>query len=226
MKKNKQLSLDLRQPGRGGVRPGAGRPARPGAEVLHRQREKIPVHCPVHVTVRVKRDVPRLRLFRFVRAFRSLLSQCCYRSGFRVIHYSIQKDHIHMIVEAQGKRALANGMKSVNARLARAVNRIFHRQGSVLRGRFHSRVLRTPREVRHALAYVLLNIRHHLRSRGRTAPPNIDEASSGVWFNGWKTQQTGPPTRRREVARAGTWLLNVGWRKHRLISLAEVPAAG
>ena len=192
--------------------------------MLHRMREGVPAYCPVHVTIKVKRDVPRLRLGRFVRAFRTLLFACCTRRGFRIVHYSIQKDHIHLIIEAKDKHIMACGMKSLGARIARAINRVFGRSGSVLRGRFHSRALRTPREVRHALAYVLLNIRHHSATTSKKLPPpQIDEASSAAWFDGWKDFMADPPARRKEVATADTWLLKVGWRRHRLIGLEEVP---
>ncbi len=74
-------------------------------------------------------------------------------------------------------------MKSVTARLARAVNRVFGRAGPVLADRYHARPLRTPREVRNALRSVLLNGRKHAR-RARGA--RIDPASSGRWFDGWR----------------------------------------
>ena len=83
------------------------------------------------------------------------------------MHYSIQNDHVHALVEAMSARDLASGMKSICARLARAVNRIFGRCGPVLADRYHLHVLRTPREVRNALAYVLLNARRHLAKVGR-----------------------------------------------------------
>jgi hypothetical protein len=108
-------------------------------------------------------------------------------SEFRVCHFSIQQDHLHLVVEAAGKEALGHGMKSVGIRLARAVNRVFGRTGPVLFGRYHLRVLRTPREVRHALAYVLLNARKHWHQRnGIIRPVVLDIASSGAWFDGWK----------------------------------------
>jgi len=218
-RRSSQLALDLRQPGRGGYRPGAGRKRSPGARVLHRQRERIPGHCPVHVTVKIRKGIPRLRTGRFVRAFRATLAASRIRVGFRVVHYSIQNDHVHLLIEAQGKKPLADGMKSVAARIARAINRVFHRRGSVLHGRFHSRVLRTPREVRNALAYVLLNHRHH----AVRAPAQVDPASSGAWFDGWRTRPTGPPLWPRDVAPARTWLMSRGWRKHGLVDLAERP---
>lgn len=133
-----------------------------------------------------------------------------------------------MIVEAAGKQALASGMKSIGSRLARAVNRVFERRGPVVDGRYHLRLLKTPREVRNALAYVLLNARKHWLQRGRVAPPvKLDEASSARWFRGWKREPRGPtkPVEAREVAGARTWLLNAGWRRHGLIDPAEIPGS-
>ena len=117
--RTRQLSLDLKPPGRGGARPGAGRPAQRGAKVLHRTRERVPGYCPVHVTVKVGKHIPKLRDGKFVHAFRRSLAECCHRPGFRVVHYSIQQNHCHFLIEAHGKKALADGMKSLNARLAR-----------------------------------------------------------------------------------------------------------
>ena len=134
-----------------------------------------------------------------------------------------------MIVEAHGKEALAHGMMSIGARLARAVNRVGGRSGPVLDVRYHHRSLRSPREVRRALAYVLLNARRHLaKSRGvsRSAPAHLDGASSARWFDGWRPEAakrlqevTGAP----EVARPRTWLLRIGWRRHGLVDPSEVP---
>ena len=83
------------------------------------------------------------------------------------MHYSIQNDHVHAIVEATSERDLAAGMKSIGSRFARAVNRVFRLRGRVLADRYHLHVLRTPREVRNALAYCLLNARRHLAETGR-----------------------------------------------------------
>ena len=94
-----------------------------------------------------------------MRAFRETLRECARHPGFRVIHYSIQNDHAHFMVEAFGAKRLANGMKSLAARFARCVNRVFGRNDKVLADRFHHMLKRTPTEVRRALAYVLLNAR-------------------------------------------------------------------
>jgi REP element-mobilizing transposase RayT len=218
--------------GRGGPRPGAGRKPGPRARVLHRARLPVPVRCPVHVTVRMRPDVPSLRSGRLVRAFRRSLAEACERGEFRVVHYSLQRDHAHLLVEAHGKAALARGMKSVGARLARTANRVFRRRGGVLDGRYHARILRTPREVRRALAYVLLNARRHFAKRFGSAPAaaRLDPASSARWFDGWQWtpgSTLGRACREepREVARPRTWLLAVGWRRWGLVSPSETTAS-
>ena len=144
--------------------------------------------------------------------FRATLRQASERGAFRVVHHSVQRNHVHLLVETAGKEALGRGMKAVSARLARAVHRAFRRSGPILHGRYHLRVLRTPREVRNALAYVLLNVRKHWKERHGVAPPaRLDEASSGRWFDGWRRgtpvpDGNGPP----EVSRPRTWLLSSG----------------
>ena len=227
MKKAGQISfLDYRMvTGRGGPRLGAGRPSAPRPIVHHVKRSNIP-DGPVHVTLRVREDVPSLRSKRFIREFRRSLRQACKRDGFRVVHYSVQYDHAHLIVEATEKDALGRGMKAIASRLARAVNRVFCRSGRVLAGRYHLRILETPREVRNAIAYVLLNARKHWCQRWGQAPPvKIDAASSGRFFDGWcidapvDDESPSPP----DVAPARSWLLSTGWRKWGLIDPAEVP---
>ena len=122
-------------------------------------------------------------------------------------------------------RDLANGLKAIGSRFARAVNRVFRRVGPVLADRAHVHVLRTPREVRHAIAYVLLNARRHAAKLGCLLggrPVRIDPASSGRWSEAWRT----PPTRAPDppaVAAPRTWLLAVGWRRHGLVDPDEVP---
>ncbi|MDJ0865964.1 MAG: transposase [Myxococcota bacterium] len=189
------------------------------------RRAGVPKGCPAHVTIRVREEIPSLRTRRFVAEFRASLRKACERGEFRVAHYSVQRDHVHLIVEAAGKRALGCGMKSISARLARAVNRVFARSGRVLDGRYHLHLLRTPREVRNALAYVLLNARKHWRERRGKAPlVRLDEASSGRWFAGWKRRVPGPrPAGGREVALPRSWLLRSGWRRYGLVDPGEVP---
>ncbi len=188
---------------------------------------------PAHVTLRVRADVPSLRTVAIVHEIERTFADGCVRPGFRLVHYSLQGNHAHLVVEAQDQGALGRGMKAIGARLARAVNRVLGRSGPVLADRYHSRLLPTPKQVRNALRYVLLNARHHLakdRAR-RTARVLLDRASSARWFDGWRRERIdaredpGLPTlgERRPVAKARTWLLSMGWRRHGLLDPSEIP---
>ena len=102
--------------------------------------------------------------------------------AFRVIHFSVQRDHVHLIVEGADRARVIRGIQGLVIRVALAVNRAAGRRGSVWDDRYHARELRTPREVRNAIAYVLLNFRKHVRDAGST----VDGCSSGFWFDGWR----------------------------------------
>ena len=216
-----QKALDLEFPRKfGGRQEGAGRPRTTKHRVTHHvRREEFSKNHPIHITFRVKDGLPSLRTQKFLKQFRQTLSLCSSRPGFRVIHYSVQSNHVHCIVEADGKESLGNGMKSLVARFARAVNRVFDRTGKVMEGRYHLAVLKTPKQVRNAIAYVLLNHRHH-QSRAKAW---IDDFSSGEWFDGWKDVWVPVPSRVCEVAAATLWLLTTGWRRYRRIAVHEVP---
>jgi REP element-mobilizing transposase RayT len=102
---------------------------------------------------------------------------------FRVVHFSVQRDHVHLIVEAKDARALSSGMRSIAIRVARYVNDLLSRRGRFWADRWHGRALSTPREVRNAIVYVLANFRKHAR---RAIPCGIDPFSSAAWFDGWR----------------------------------------
>lgn len=170
------------------------------------------------------------------RALEQTFAAGCERSDFRLVHYALLGNHAHLIVEARGAEALGRGMMSIGSRLALAVNRVMGRKkGKVVADRYHARLLRTPREVRNALRYVLLNARKHaartVRKALRAVEVVLDPASSARFFDGWKLgRATGPGAPpdaagrdQVPVARARTWLLRVGWRRHGLLDPVEVP---
>jgi hypothetical protein len=226
MSRTEQFALDLREvSGWGGRRPGAGRKPAPGARILHRSREGFGASQACHVTLKMRPEVPSLRSVRLVRELEFSFAKLRRRRDFRLVHYALQGNHAHLIVEATDPEALGRGMKALGARLARAVNRTFQRKGPVLADRYHLRVLRTPREVRSALAYVLLNARRHARKASGVC--RCDPASSGRWFDGWRRRpEVGPlqaGLRSPPVVRARSWLLRAGWRRHGLIDPLEVP---
>jgi REP element-mobilizing transposase RayT len=208
----------------GGARKGAGRKPGPRPWVPRIVRPAHAARFPLHVTLRAAPGVPALR---GAGAFAALLAalRAASSARFRVVHFSVQDDHVHLLVEASSREALTRGAQGLAVRAARAVNRALGRAGKVWADRYHARALKTPREVRNALAYVLGNWhKHDRRAMG------LDPCSSAVWFEGWRT--TGPLARRPApaghagappVASAQTWLLRVGWRRHGLLD-PRVPA--
>lgn len=216
----------------GGARPGAGRrPSGEKAGVSHAERVALAARFPVHVTMRLMEGLPNLRRKAEYGVLKSCFEAACERRGLRVVHYSVQANHLHLIVEAKDRETLSRGLQGLSIRVAKALNRLWGRKGTVFADRYHDHVLRTPREVRSALAYVLNNARRH-RTRSTTTAEDgrrvtcPDPYSSGWWFDGWKEQFTvnGLERHAKPVADGRTWLLNVGWRRHGLVRLDEVPA--
>ncbi len=229
---NRSHEGDLPFPaGRGGARNGAGRPKKSRETVPHARRAPLSRRHPVHVTLRVARGLPPLRRGPTYSLLRGALAAGSERFGFRLNHFAVMNDHFHLIVEADDRRALTRGLKGLAVRMARAVNRVWKRKGRVFAERYHEHVLRTPREVRHALCYVLNNARKHgLWFRKEV----LDPFTSGAWFDGWRLGQARAFEGNREarfpsallelpIARARTWLMTVGWRRHGLVGIGEIP---
>ena len=213
---------ELAFPEWGGARKGAGRkPKGEEALVPHDTRPALKSCYPVHVTMRLIEGLPSLR----ADAERAVLERTLHagsdRFGFRLVHYSIQTNHLHLLVEATDRRALWRGMQGLAVRIARGLNRSWNRKGKVFADRYHAHILCSPSEVRNSLVYVLHNARRHgIPVRG------VDPYSSGAWFDGWR--ETGPPLRgsREPVGvEARTWLLDVGWRRRGLLGIDESPKA-
>src|SRR5919201_3516409 len=175
-----QLSLPVPRTW-GGRRPGAGRKLAPGRRprVPHRARPAHNAAHPVQVTLRTTRAVRCLRSARVFPAVRRALAVSSH-DGFRIVHFSVQDDHVHLLVEGETRERLSSGLRGLAIRIARAVNRVHGRRGAVWAGRYHARALRTPRETRTALAYVLLN-----RFKHSGEEPAVDPCSSASWFTGW-----------------------------------------
>ncbi len=230
--KHVQLTLDQarRSTGHGGWRPGAGRP-RTRNGVSHDAREPISPHHPQHVTLRAIDGVPSLRQAEIVAHIRKSIAKA-HKADFRIAEFNVEPNHLHLIVEASDKDARGRGIQGLNVRIARGVNRLLGRSGDLFEERYHARSLTTPRAVRNALRYVLNNALHHGVQPLTADSTWIDPCSSAVWFDGW-LEPIRPDTRcKREllaepcpVARATTWLLRVGWRRHGAIRFGEAPSA-
>jgi putative transposase len=228
-KKHIQLSIEDAMPkGHGGKRAGAGKPK--GRNVSHVQREEFPPRIPQHVTLRVVSGLPSLRQEALVGLIRGQIA-LAQREEFRIVQFVVEANHLHLICEADGRDALGRGAQQLESRLARRINRALGREGELFDDRYFSRSLWTPREVRNALCYVLNNERHHADERSVVIDARwFDPFSSAVWFDGWaeplptherwmRTLMKLPPP----VLAPRTWLLAVGWRRHGLLRVDEVP---
>ena len=239
-KPNAQLGLGLgrrlRKDGkpdrRGGPREGAGRkPTGDRAGVSHRTRPALASRFPVHVTLKLVRGLlgrNGLRKRRYGRLISRAFFMGCSRFGFRIIEFSIQGTHLHLICEAKDAQALTLGIQGLSIRIAKGLNRALERKGTVFADRYHARILRTPLEVRRALLYVLNNHLRHQIDRRRLRSPltgvrSADRYSSGPVFSGWKVKPLNAVPQTDMVAEPRTWLLRVGWRRHGLLRLDELP---
>ena len=217
----KQLTF-LDRPRRDGKkRRRPGPKSAPRAGVPHARR---PTHArwnPVHVTLRALSGLPSFRLQITFAAFERAL-RTTRRPDFRIVEFSVQTNHVHLVVEADSAEALANGMKSFTVRANRLFNVATGRgRGKVWAGRYHRTDLKSPRQVRNALVYCLNNARKHRLITGSALV--IDACSSARWFEGWTTPRTareGP----RPTEPARTALLRYLWQKHGRIHPTEQPA--
>jgi REP element-mobilizing transposase RayT len=233
----------------GGKRKGAGRkPTGARAGSPHKKRPSIRKGSAGHVVLSVAPAVGSLRKRFMYRALREATIAVAMRElayddvngTFRIVHISIQRTHVHLIVEADNKRALARGMQSFQISAARHINREYSvkqklvekRRGNVFVDRYHLEVIKSPRQARRSLSYVLNNWRKHREDREpHTRNWNVDPFSSGIHFLGWKEREDAEVLWRWRdtydplvVYQPKSWLLREGWLKHGRISFHEVPS--
>jgi REP element-mobilizing transposase RayT len=223
----------------------------------HTPRPELNGRDPIHITLRVHGDLGNLRKRHMYKALRDATIAVAMRElnyaedgAFRIVHISIQHNHVHLLVEADNKRALTRGMQSFQISAAKHLNRAVsvqsiargsvkyreamanRRRGTVFPDRYHQEIIKTPKQARHTLAYVLNNWRKHKEDRhdfSRTW--NVDPYSSGAAFDGWKEREDAVtlwPLRETYLPLVTylpkTWLLREGWRRHGLIRFDEVPS--
>jgi REP element-mobilizing transposase RayT len=243
-----------KRPGRKPARLANGKRAR----APHTVRPALSGRDPIHVVLRVHGDLGNLRKRHMYKALREATIAVAKRElnyaedgAFRIVHISIQHNHVHLLVEAETKRALSRGMQCFQISAAKHLNRAVsvksiargtpkfreamanRRRGTVFPDRYHEEIITTPKQARHTLAYVLNNWRKHKEDRHEFARDwNVDPYSTGALFDGWKEREDAVtlwPLRETYlplvVYLPKTWLLREGWRKHGLVPMTEVPSA-
>lgn len=158
------------------------------------------------MTVRVRRGVWNLRSQRCFGPIAQALRKLRRRDGFRVVHFSVQGNHLHLITEADDRAAMTNGMRALLIRLAKRLNALMGTRGRLYADRFHERVLTSSRAVLAVVRYVLENHAKHLAQVGKLPPPVSDPFSSAN--RTLAAVRDGPPW-----SPPASWLLRVGWRR-------------
>lgn len=216
-----QLALP-RTAGHGGKRAGAGRKKKNGRRnVAHATRPGLGKRTPVHVTLRMRAGRASLRSEVLRNMFERIVQETRFED-FHVAMYSLQHDHAHLICEPEDRAALSAGIRRLAIRFALRMNKLFGRKkGKSWGDRYHRHDLKTPREVRNAIVYVLLNAKKH----GECAREEsfLDPFSSAAQNDVWEDTQAGTP---RVCAAPRFWLLAVGWKKRGLLRTTEAPMAG
>ena len=190
---------------RGGSRVGAGRkPKGPRSSEPHKTRPVLRAYTPVHVVLRACPEVRNLRRKQALRAFAHASRTVLTRAHeFRVIHVSIQRNHVHLIIEADNRMRLARGMQALQIAAARRLNRLMRRRGQVFTDRYFAEQILAPRQARNALAYVLNNWRRHGEHLNREgADRRFDPYATGRAFSGWTTGTATTPSQARHGSRA------------------------
>src|SRR6185295_2395854 len=166
------------------AKPQRGRPRSEDDFPRHRPRPALDPRHPVLVTMRLDRTLPSYRRRPTYREIERGITGARERLGVRLVHFSVQHTHIHLIVEAESVKALGRGLKGLGVRVARGVNRVLGRKGRVVAQRYHALVLERPLQVRTAIRYVLQNIRKHMPTW-----VGLDPMSSALQFDGWRERQ-------------------------------------
>ena len=230
-----QLDLDLKRRGtRAPAMKRRGRPKKARAvgervPAPHVKREAFVKGRALHVTLRTLKVAKNLRRMDAYQAVRLAARVVLARSAFRLVHFSIQSNHIHLIVEADSQRELANGVRAFSISVAKSLNAKLGRpRGTVFADRYHARTLMNPTAARNAIRYVLNNWLHH-RDGDHAPATAVDPYSSGASFLGWKelagTQQFERPDGFERVSTAAPvlWLTREGWRRGGEISVFAIP---
>ena len=149
--------------------------------VPHRTRPKV-YNGPVHTTVHLIDGLPCLRSEPEHACIVKAIGAAQQRFGCQIVDFSVLSNHLHLILEAPDAERLSQAMKGLLVRIARGLNKLWMRKGSIFRERFHCVVMKTVAQIRRTVTYVLQNARKHGIWLPRDTP---DPYSSAPWYTRW-----------------------------------------
>lgn len=223
---------------KGGKRKGAGRkPKGNRSGTPHGKRPEVKLRHPLHVVLRIVPAVGSLRRRKMYQAMREATIVAAMRERIRIVHLSLQRNHVHLVVEAEDKLALSRGLQGFQISAARNINTMLgdgrrRRRGRVFADRYFASAITSPRQARHVLSYTLNNWRKHKEDlHGVASTWLVDPFSSGISFPGWKeledkhfmwpVRDTYDPLL---VRLPQSWLLREAWKRSGPISARDVPS--
>ena len=189
-------------------------------QVAHKKKRGFSKVCVMHVTCKLVEGVASLRDPRIAVIVMAYLARVCSKAGFRLVEYSIQGNHLHLICEADSQESLSRAMQGLKSGLARILNRHLGRKGALFADRFHTEIIKTPTQCRNALRYVLHNCKKH---GGHYPRCGVDPFSTAPWypFSG----PHDPCPEKKPAALPKTWLLQVGWKRGGNLYYSDQPIA-
>ena len=155
IRKNTQVSL---------INPkGAGRPAKVDRGIRHISREKINRPSALHLTIKVRENKADIKNKRILKALHYAIRRARLQ-GLRVVHYTLEYNHVHLLVEANDNKSVQKGMQALGISFSKAINKIKQVKGSVYKHRHHFRKLNSRREYKNVIQYIFRNGIKHKRS--------------------------------------------------------------
>ena len=197
----------------------------------------------MHITVKARKGLPSFRSQRIHNMMLEVLRNQIYvlrkyAGAFKVAHFSIQTNHIHIMIEADDTKTLRSGVSGLVIAFARQLAKLLGRKKcKVWAERFHSRELHAPRDVRNVLSYIFQSFKHHETTHGSGMRSRPHRYSSARWFDGWYQQvlipipidesayMRGPPPWVPTTAgEPRTWLLGTGRKeRHGKLNMMDRP---
>ena len=208
------------------ARPGKklGRPRSDDSGVWHVKRPDVKSRIPMLITLKLRKGLPSLRQDREAGVFFSALRRVNREHAVRFVHFTIQGDHIHLIVEGDDDTEVARAIQGLAVSLSRRWNKLWNRKGTVFADRYHRLDLATPTQVRNALRYVFMNHTKHTGALHLTTVKNADGTttrlpyvdhyfSSALHFPGWLEPYVPHRAKDTVSAQPRSWLLRQGYLK-------------
>lgn len=159
---------------------GAGRPAIHDRGIRHIARDKVTKHTSLHLTIKIERLKAGLRNKDVLKQLHDSIKKA-RKIGLRVIHYTLEFDHVHLLVEVDSNQQLAKGMQSFGISFSKGINKIKAQVGKVFKTRYHFRKLKSPNEIKNVIFYILGNSLKHKKDFSILSPYNTAITASALF---------------------------------------------